>query len=271
MSRKNWTSEKIFTRLLNNKTQKTFWDNITELRKRPNKEVYNKAFRLTKSESEKRKIIGIYVLAQLGFNPRFQQDKTVELYFNLLENEKSPKVISAILSSISHNNENIKENQISKLIEYKNHSYSNVRFELTLAISCLENESAIKTLIELSNDKDSDIRNWAIFGLGTQIENDTEEIRTALWNRINDSNFETKSEAIVGLANRNDNRIKEVIISELKNGDYGSLLFEAILKLNDKAFLPLLNENLKIAENDSDDIKNGWNLALEETIKELKK
>ena len=62
MSRKKWTSEKIFTRLLNNKTQKTFWENVRELRKRPNNEVYNKAYKLAESESEKEKIIGIYVL-----------------------------------------------------------------------------------------------------------------------------------------------------------------------------------------------------------------
>lgn len=270
MSRKNWTSEKIFTRLLNNKTQKTFWENVGELRKRPNNEVYNKAFKLANAKSEKEKIIGIYVLAQLGFDPRFQQNKTVDLYFKLLENEKSPKVISAILSSISHNNEKLNENQISKLIEYKTHKFADVRFELTHAISCLENDDAIKTLIELSNDKNSDIRNWATFGIGTQLEIDTEIIRNALWNRVNDSDYETKSEAIVGLANRMDKRIKEVIISELKNGDYGTLLFGAILKLNDKEFLPYLNKNLKIAKKDKDDIRNGWVLALEETIKELK-
>ena len=142
------------------------------------------------------------------------------------------------------------ENHISKLIEFKTHKFADARFELTLAISCLDNNAAIETLIELSNDKDSDIRNWATFGLGTQLENDTEDIRNALWNRINDSDFETKSEAIVGLANRMDKRIKEVIISELENGDYGTLLFEAILKLNDKEYLPYLNENLKIARKD---------------------
>jgi hypothetical protein len=61
MNRKNWTSEKIFTRLLNNKTQKTFWENIQELRKRPNKDVYNKAQKLANSEIEKEKIIGVFL------------------------------------------------------------------------------------------------------------------------------------------------------------------------------------------------------------------
>ncbi len=99
--------------------------------------VYNQAFKLANSKIEIQKIIGIYVLAQLGFNPRFQQNKTVNLYFKLLEKEKSTKVISAILSSISHNNENLNENQISKLIEFKTHKFAEVRFELTLTISNL--------------------------------------------------------------------------------------------------------------------------------------
>ena len=245
MSRKKWTSEKIFTRLLNNKTQKTFWENIRELRKRPNKEVYNKAFKLANSKIEKEKIIGIYVLAQLGFNPRFQQEKTVDLYFNLLENEKSSKVISVILSSISHNNENLNEKQISKLIEFKTHKFINVRFQLTLALSCLENENAIKTLIELSNDRDSDTRNWATFGIGTQVENDTEEIRIALWNRVTDKDKITRLEAISGLAKRKDRKIKSILKTELKNIDEdGSLILESIELFNDKDFVQLLEKKI---------------------------
>ncbi len=266
MSRKKWTSEKIFTRLLNNKTQKTFWENVRELRKRPNKEVYNQAFKFANSESEKEKIIGIYVLAQLGFDPRFQQDKTVDLYFKLLENEKSPKVISAILSSISHNNENLNEKQISILIEFKTHKFVNVRFELTLAISCLENENAIKTLIELSNDKDSDIRNWATFGIGTQLDNETEEIGIALWNRVPDKDESTRLEAISGLAKRKDKKIKEVLKTELKKiGENGSIILESIELLNDKEFIPLLEK--KIIENKkSKKVNEDWLL---ETINKL--
>ncbi|MVO09989.1 hypothetical protein GOQ30_12530 [Flavobacterium sp. TP390] len=258
MSRKKWTSEKIFTRLLNNRTQKTFWENIRELRNRPNKDVYDKAFKLASSEIEKEKIIGIYVLAQLGFDPRFQQDKTVDLYFKLLENEKSPKVISAILSSISHNNENLNEKQILKLIEFKTHKFVNVKFELTLALSCLENENAIKTLIELSNDKDSDIRNWATFGIGTQLNNDSKEIRNALWNRVTDNDEATKLEAISGLAKRKDKKVKNILKTELENIDQnGLLILESIEVFNDQDFIPLLEK--KIIENKvSKKVNENW-------------
>ena len=57
MSRKNWTSEKIFTRLLNNKTQKTFWENVSELRKISNKVVYNQALNLLILKLIKRKLL----------------------------------------------------------------------------------------------------------------------------------------------------------------------------------------------------------------------
>ena len=98
-------------------------------------------------------------------------------------------------------------------------------------------------------DKSSYIRDWATFGIGSQIKKDTIEIRNALWERINDKHQDTKLEAIVGLAKRKDIRIKEIIKRELLDGEYGTLLFEAILDLKDKDFLPLLYQNLNLLKN----------------------
>lgn len=77
MGRKNWKSEKFFERLMNNKSQKTYWNNIAELRKRATEDVYVQAYKLTKSKSDKNKIIGIDVLAQLGSDPRIRQKETL--------------------------------------------------------------------------------------------------------------------------------------------------------------------------------------------------
>ena len=71
MSRERWTSEKIFNRLLNNKTQKTYWENISELRKRPSQDVFEKAYDFAKSKNDRQKIIGLDILQQLGFKPRY--------------------------------------------------------------------------------------------------------------------------------------------------------------------------------------------------------
>ena len=268
MGRKNWTSEKIFDRLVNNKSQKTYWNNISELRKRANEDVYDQAFKLAKSERDKKKIIGIDVLAQLGFDPRIGQQKTINLYFDLLENEQSDDVLFALFFGISHNNENLTEKQVSKLVEFKDSKNTDVRYSLVSALSGIANPKAIETLIELSEDKFSSIRNWATFGIGTLSEENNDRIINALWKRTKDKHQETKLEAIVGLANRKEVAVKEQIISELKNGKYTTLLFDAITELNDKELIPYLESELNSAKKDSKTNKQ-WLAELNECLNKI--
>ncbi len=268
MSRKKWTSDKLFFRLLNNKSKTTYWENIIELRSRANDEVHLRATQLCKSKIDKEKEIGVDLLAQLGFNPRVKQNETIDVYFELLKYAPSPKLLDNILSGIGHNNEILTDRQIQEIIKYKNHNYSDVRFSLVHALSRLENKHAIKALISLSKDKHHDIRNWATFGLGSQVELINDDIVNALYDRINDSHQETRFEAIVGLANRKDQRTKKIIIKELKTGEYGSLLFEAIEALNDKELLPYLEEILDQVKSETD-INKWWLLSLEEAITSL--
>lgn len=251
MTREKWKSEKIFDRLVNNKSQNTYWNNISELRKRATREIYDQAYELAKSDIDKNKIIGIDVLAQLGFDPRIGQQKTMKLYFELLENRQNDDVIFSLFFGISHNNENLTEKQVLKLTEFKNCKNKDIRYSLASALSTVENPKAIETLIELSEDKYSSIRNLATFGIGTLSEENNDRILNALWKRTKDKHQETKLEAIVGLANRNEFKVKEQIIEELKNGEYGTLLFNAIETLKDKDFIPYLKSNLKSAEKDS--------------------
>jgi len=198
MSKKNWTTEELFTRLLNNKSKKSYWEHISILRSRPDEDVFRQCVELTTSDIPKNRIIGIDVLAQLGVPPRSFYNETIDTYFELLENEKDPIVIMSILYGIGHSNENLNKTQ------------------------------------------------------------------------INDKHQDTKLEAIAGLAKRKDIRIKEIIKRELLDGEYGTLLFEAIVNLNDKDFLPLLYQNLKLAE-DSTDINPEWIKELKLCITKLEK
>ncbi len=266
----NYKTEKIFDRLLLNKSSSNYWNYVTELRTRKTEDIYKKSVQLTKSKNLKERILGVTILAQFG-NPRLHKKEILNILFELLRTETDYKIISSLLYAIGHNNDKLNKKQVELLCPLEKHKSSTVRLSLVSALLGVEIENAIDTQIKLSNDKDSDIRNWATFGIGTQIETDNEKIRTALWQRINDTDFETKSEAIIGLANRKDEKVKDIIISELKNENDGTLLFEAILTLNDKDFLPLLNRYLKKARKDKEHITNEWISALEETIKELKK
>jgi hypothetical protein len=72
------------------------------------------------------------------------------------------------------------------------------------------------------------------------------------------------------LAKRKDNRAKEVIRRELIDGEYGTLLFEAIIETQDKEFLPLLKQNLKTIKDDKT-INPEWEKDLKSCIDRLKK
>jgi len=100
MTKKNWTTEKLFTRLLNNKSKKSYWEYISILRSRPDEEVFRQCVTLTTSDIPKNRITGIDVLAQLGVPPRPFYNETMDIYFKLLESEKEPAVIMSILCGI---------------------------------------------------------------------------------------------------------------------------------------------------------------------------
>jgi len=270
MSRKNWTDEKIISRLINNKTDKSRWENIRTLRQRPSEELFLQSVELTKSDNTKIRKIGIDILAQLGSSPRPFLKETLKIYFELLEIETDPDVLMSLLYSIGHNNEELNKEQIEKICSFIDYENGWVKEGLVSALLGIDNSTVIESLTKLSSDKLSHIRNWATFGLGTQIERNNKIIREALWNRVNDKHQETKLEAIVGLAKRKDNRVNEIIKREIIDGEYGILLFEAILEIKDKEFLPLLKQNLKSIKSDKN-IDPEWEKDLKNCINELTK
>lgn len=122
-------------------------------------------------------------------------------------------------------------------------------------------------MIKFSKDKANHIRDWATFYIG-QIDFDNENIRKALYDRINDKHLNTRMEAIAGLAKRKDSRINDIIIQELKKDNFGTLLFEAILETESKEFIPLLQQELEESKNIKI-INPDWIKELEKCIYDL--
>lgn len=268
MSRNKWKNEKLFFRLLNNKSDKTYWDNISVLRKRTSQDVFEKCAELIKSKNPKERIIGIDVLAQLGLPPRQYYNESKILFFELLESENDPKVIMSVLYAIGHNQEKLTTHQINQLCKLQSSKNELIKEGLVFALNGIDNTKAITALIKLSSDKNSNIRNWATFGLGTQINRNTNRISDALWNRVNDKNQEIKLEAIVGLVKRKDSRIKDIVKRELLAGEYGILLLEAIIEIGDLEILDILKQRYKI-ELKNDNINPEWLKDLKKCIKLL--
>lgn len=262
-----FSNDKIFLRLLKNKTSKNYWKYITELRKRKTEDIFLKSIEFTKSNISNEKIIGINILAQFGY-PRLHLKEILRVFFRLLKSETDKNVISSLLYAIGHNNKNLTEKQIEIICSYKNHKSVNIRHSVVSSLLTIEKNEAVNTLIKLSKDKDSDVRDWATFGLGTQIELDNELIRNALWERINDKDEGTRFEAISGLVKRKDNRIKEVLKTELENIDeFGSLILESIEEFNDVDFIELIEKQI-IKNKKTKKVNEQWLINTLEKLKQ---
>ena len=203
MSRKNWTTEKLFFRFLTNKSEIVYWDNLRELRLRGGEDIFLRSYTLAKSDLTKEQVIGIDILAQLGAPSKEFTNKTLDLFFEILKIATNPDVLTSLLFGIGHNNNALNEEQIALIATFKTHENTEIRQGVVHALLAVDNDTAIKTLISLTSDKVDSIRDWATFGIGTQSKRSNKEILDALWLRVKDRNANTKYEAIVGLANRN--------------------------------------------------------------------
>lgn len=108
--------------------------------------------------------------------------------------------------------------------------------------------------------------------MGSQIKTDNHEIRNILYKNSLSKNDQIRQEAIRGLANRDDGRVKELILSELDRENFGTLFFDTLLNIkNGKDYLPNITEIYKKYKNDHhinsellNDLKNCIDILNEE-------
>jgi hypothetical protein len=115
---------------------------------------------------------------------------------------------------------------VSVLGGYAGHPDKEIRLLVAQGItSCrtYEDDESVRdicdVLLPLTDDEDGDVRDWATFGLGHQLESDGPEVRRALANRLNDEHGDTHWEAVLGLARRHDRRaygyVREGLLGEM--------------------------------------------------------
>ncbi len=222
-----------------------YWQIIRVLQLRGTQEVFDTCQVMCASESSGDRQLGINILGQLG-TPDFPfRAETIPRLLRLLEQEQDPEVIGDIGIAFGHLRS---EEAIAPLVRLKSHASQEVRFGVTYGLLCQEDPLAIATLIELSADPAVLVRNWAMFGLGSQIDVDTLEIRQALWSRLeaekpglaDDDIYEIYGEALVGLARRGDSRILDLLLEELHSNLISPLALEACEELGDERLYPVL-------------------------------
>ena len=137
----------------------------------------------------------------------------------------------------------------STVLELADHESAAVRTAVARALPHLAvldpNEPflafALDALISLSADPDGEVRNWACFGLGTQLDDeDGTWIREALAARLTDTHDEARREALVGLARRRDPRALPAVRKALSQDDVWLLEVEAAGALGDPSLHELV-------------------------------
>jgi HEAT repeat protein len=222
------------------------WEAIWVLRYRATREVFEAARTLCANHDANKRKTGVDILAQHGIPVRIYLDETIDLFLRLIETEEDVQVLNSLGTGLGHIFP--EPRKVKPLLKLKNHPHPDVRFGAAFGLQGEEDPLAIRALIELSADEDDDVRDWATFRLGTQIEVDTPEIRQALFNRAaaGDDSSTAPEEALVGLARRQDERAFGLILKRLQAGYDGTLILEAAELLADVRLYPAL---VKLREN----------------------
>jgi HEAT repeat protein len=216
------------------------WDAVTTLHYRASKDVFDAACQLCGSDCPQERTLGTNILGQLGIPTRNFPEQSVAVLLKLLKVENDEDILRAICVALGHIHE---PTAIRALARFKTHPSASIRYAVVFGLLAFEEDLAINTLIELTRDQSDLVRDWATFGLGSQIEGDTPQIREALFARLFDADDIVRGEALVGLARRKDERVIEPLIQELARypaAKYGSLPIEAAEEIADTRLLPAL-------------------------------
>jgi HEAT repeat protein len=228
------------------------------LEQRATRDVLETASKLCASGNSNERRIAAKILGELGIPERAFPDECLQVLLGLLEHPDYEVVQTGglALGNLRH------PGAIPFLTKLKSHPDSGVRYSVAIGLLTYEDELAVQTLIELSEDEDEDVRDWATFGLGTQIELDTPEIRETLFKRLDDTG-NAQGEAMVGLARRKDDRVLAPLLRALAWELPSILIFEAAQAYAN----PNLNQaliDLKIRN--SDHSNSYWSRMLDDAI-----
>jgi HEAT repeat protein len=220
-----------------------FWSTVAQAAAAvPVDEVLASAVTFCRSDADALRATGAGMLAELCNLGGEWGAEVLGILVPLLDRETSLDVIRIALHGVGLTG--LAEG-IPPVLRFAAHADAGVRLDATHALySCAgepPSRAAIEALIVLSADPDEHVRDWATFGVGSQIDVDDGDVRAALVDRLSDTFLDAREEAAVGLARRRDPRAFETVRELLEADEVSPVTVEAAGYLADERLLrPLI-------------------------------
>ena len=216
------------------------WHAIHALQNIGTREVFDKAKARSQSSSPLERARVADVLGQLGRTPDSPApmfaDESFKVLSGMLEAETDPVPLSSVIAALGHL---ANPSAIPMILPFSYHPSPGVRFGLAFAVGCFaDDERSVSTLLKLMTDEDSEVRDWATFGLGDLGDFDSPRIREALFKNLSDEDEDVREEAIVGLAKRKDPRALPEVMKALQTGEPSPRALDAANLLLDRTTDP---------------------------------
>jgi HEAT repeat protein len=210
------------------------WDAIHALRLNGSPEIFERAAEWCSSEDPLKRARAAAVLCQLRrgvltdqppLHERVFRDESYALVTKMLQTECESIVLDSGISALGHLDNPA---AIPLILTYQDHPDRDVRFAVAFALGCFPNDpESVTGLVKLTEDPDSHVRDWAVFGLGVQGDADSPEIRKALLRCLKDDDKDVREEAAVGLGKRRDQRLIPELMTMLDEPEFTIRVAEA--------------------------------------------
>ncbi len=221
-------------------------DAVSELRSRGSRLVFEKAKSWTTSSHPRRRQTAAQVLSQLRSYTRRHSDgastqtfvlEGFELLARMLRHESDQEAQLAIIYGFGH----LSVPEAARLVvPFADHENVDFRHATAFTLGSFHEDFAARDALQkLMEDPDPAVRDWAIFGIGTLGNADSEELRLAFIAHLNDPYFDAKLESAEALAKRQDLRVVRPLIKMLERyGAINSLISAACALLHMEADPP---------------------------------
>lgn len=182
-----------------------YWEAVGVLQGRCTAAVFARMSELVAAADPIDRRFACDVLSQLGpTNERPFGEQSLPLLIAATQ-DIDPRVVASAVTAIGHHRNPAALNTLLPLVSA---DHEPTRFALALALPHLiskdadERHPGVVALMHLTTDRSADVRDWATFGVGTQLDVDGPAIRACLTARLLDDDEDTRREALDGLARR---------------------------------------------------------------------